>query len=366
MKDKILMLARSLGIDKVGFTNTTKFDDLSELLSYRIKNNYSCEFEEKNLSKRIDASCLLPGCKTIITAVFPYAKGYRIPKADNMGNISVSSHGQDYHKIIYERLDMLVKGLLEHFRFNYKICVDTTPALDRAICTKSGLGRIGKNSMLINDEYGSFVFLGSVLTDIDIIADGESGAWDMCKNCRICIDKCPNGAIMDNGILNTKKCVSYLTQTKLYIPTEFRSAMGRQIYGCDECQVNCPKNIKILRQDSEVDYSSLLIDLEELLKMSNKSFGAKYGSLAGSWRGKNIWKRNAMIACANMKLDNFYEIIREELNGKSDMFKMYSAWVLLELNVRKSKDIIFNKIKYENEFISKEYSRLLTIFEERI
>ena len=359
MKDKIIEEANSLGIDKIGFSKTTRFNNLSELLSYRKVNNYICEFEEEDLNKRIDVSYLLPNCKTIITAIFPYAKGYKIPKAKNMGNISVSSYGMDYHKVLHEKLELLALGLQKYYKFNYKICVDNTPAIDRAICKNSGLGYIGNNSMLINDEYGSFVFLGSILTDLDIPVEDVNNAEDKCGNCNICINKCPNNAILDNKIINTKRCVSYLTQTKSYIPIEYRKAMGNQIYGCDICQINCPKNNKVLNKATKENYSNLLIDLKELFELSNRDFNVKYGNLAGSWRGKNIWKRNAIIACANMKYDYFYDLIKNELYSQSDMFKTYAAWALLELNREKSKDIIFNRIKHENEFISNEYKKLL-------
>lgn len=367
MKDKIIKEASLLGLDKVGFTKTTRFNNLSEILNYRLKNNYNCEFEEIDLEKRIDISCLFPNCKTIITVIFPYAKGYKIPKADNMGNISVSSYGVDYHKVLHEKLELLAQKLQKYFRFNYKICVDNTPAIDRAICKNSGLGYIGKNSMLINEEFGSFVFLGSILTDLDIGIDEMTNIENKCGNCSICISKCPNNAILDKadqhsweyGTINTKKCVSYLTQTKSYIPIEYRKAMGNQIYGCDICQINCPKNYKNLNLDTKENYNSLLINLEELFKLSNKEFHVKYGNLAGSWRGKNIWKRNAIIACGNMKLDNYYDIIKNELDSQSEMFKTYAAWALLELNRKKSKDLIFNIVKYESEFISNEYKKLL-------
>lgn len=361
MKNKITETANSLGIDRIGFTKMTKLDELSELLNYRIKNNYICEFEEQDISKRLDVSYLLPNCKTIITAIFPYAKGYRVPEKVGMGNLSVSSYGMDYHKVLHEKLELLVLNLKKEIDFNYKICVDNTPLIDRAVCTKSGLGYIGKNNMFIDDEYGSFVFLGSVLTDLDISVDDSDIFSDKCGNCNICISKCPNNAILENRMINTKKCVSYLSQTKEYIPIEYRKAMGNQIYGCDICQISCPKNYKILNRDSKEDYSSLLVDLGELFKISNKEFNFKYGSIAGSWRGKNIWKRNAIIACANMGLNNFYDKIKDELYGQSEMFKTYAAWALLKLNVEKSKEIIYNRIKYENEFISNEYKKLLEL-----
>lgn len=373
MKNKIQEVAKSVGIERISFTNTTKFDGLFDLLNYRTNNNYNCEFEESDISKRLDASFLLQNCKTIITAMIPYAKGYKVPKENGMGNLSVSSHGRDYHKSLHEKLEEFILSLKKDFEFNYKICVDTTPLIDRYICCKSGLGYIGKNSMLIDDEYGSFTFLASILTDLDISDSLEDEACissSKCGNCNICIKKCPNNAILEidktkvdmnieQRVIDTKKCVSYLTQTKQYIPIEYRKAMGTQIYGCDMCQINCPKNYKILNQTSEEDYNSLLVDLRELFKMTNKEFAFKYGEVAGSWRGKNIWKRNAIIVCANMELTNFYDLIKEELYGNSEMFKTYASWALLKLDVQKSKNLLYNMIKYESESISKEYRKLL-------
>lgn len=373
MKNKIKEIAKALGIERVAFTNTTKYDDLLDMLNYRIKNNYNSEFEEKDLAKRVDTSFLMQNCKTIITVMLPYGKAYQIPRKSNMGNLSVSSFGIDYHKVLHQKLEELVLALKNDFEFNYKICVDNTPLNDRAICLKSGLGYIGKNSMLIDDEFGSFVILGLILTDLDIKDTLDNNALNIntdkvscnssrCGNCNICISKCPNNAIMDNNLINTKKCVSYLTQTKEYIPIEYRKAMGNQIYGCDICQVNCPKNYKVLNQASKENYESLLVNLEELFRISNKGFGLKYGDIAGSWRGKNIWKRNAIIACANLELNNFYDLIKDELYGASDMFKIYASWALLKLNVQKSKDMIYNRIKYENDVIRNEYNKLLGMY----
>lgn len=374
MKNKIKEIAQNLGFDKIAFTNIIKYDYLLDVLNYRVSNNYNCEFEEKDLSKRVDASFMMPECKTIITVMLPYARAYQIPRKENMGNLSISSFSIDYHKTLHQKLENLVTELKKDIEFNYKICVDNTPLNDRAVCLKSGLGYIGKNSMLIDDEYGSFVFLGSILTDLDIVADNDidsslsanaiimNDKSSKCGNCNICINKCPNNAIMDNNLINAKRCVSYLTQTKEYIPIEYRKAMGNQIYGCDICQINCPKNSKLLNQSSEENYDSLLIDLEELFKISNKGFNLKYGHMAGSWRGKSIWKRNAIIACANMELHNFSDLIKNELYGNSDMFKIYASWALLKLNVQKSKDLIYNRIKYEDEAIRNEYNKLLELY----
>ncbi|QSX06216.1 tRNA epoxyqueuosine(34) reductase QueG [Sedimentibacter sp. zth1] len=360
MKDKILEIAKNIGIDEIGFTNTLNLDYLRPVLEKRISNNFSCEFEENNIDKRLNIKDYFVGCRSIICVAFPYAQGYKIPNKSNMGNLSVSSFGIDYHRIVKEKLNELAEKIKEIKSFNYTICVDTTPLVDRAICKNSGLGYIGNNSMLINSRYGSFVFLGYILTDLDISQD-ENKVNDSCGSCNICRIKCPNHAIQPDGTINTKRCVSYLTQTKDYIEIKYRKALGHQIYGCDICQYYCPKNKHILDLDTQCNYEELLVELKELFYISNKEFKIKYGHLAGSWRGKNIWKRNAIIASANMKLYEMFDIISEELKYDNDMIKLYASWALLEIDRDKAKDLIFKRIKYENEIVQNEYRKLLEV-----
>lgn len=361
MNNKIIEFSKELNIAKIGFTNITDYSYLKDVFEYRFKNKYDCEFEANDIDRRMNVLSIFPECKSIITAIFPYAQGYKMPSADDMGNLSVSSFNIDYHKKVYDKLEKLSNMIKKIKDFNYKICVDTTPLIDRAICKNSGLGYIGKNNMLINNEYGSFIFLGYILTDLELEVDNTIHAKDLCGNCNICKTKCPNYAINNSRSINTKRCVSYLTQTKEYIPIEFRKAMGKQIYGCDVCQINCPKNNRILEQSSNQNYNNLLVDLKQIMSISNVDFKNKYGIIAGAWRGKNIWKRNAIIASANLQINSMYDLIKNELENQSDMIKIYASWAILEISRERSKDFIFNKIKYENETIQKEYKKLLEV-----
>jgi len=246
----------------------------------------------------------------------------------------------------------------KYIDFKYKICVDTLPLVDKEICRKSGIGNYGKNSLLINETLGSFIYLGYVLTDLEI-EENSNKFVDICKDCDICIKSCPNNAILKNGKINTKKCISYLTQTKNYIPIEYREKMGNHIYGCDVCQLVCPKNGEILLEKTTNDYNSLLVDLKELLSITNSQFLSKYGSTSGGWRGKNIWKRNAIISIANLDLKYMFDLLKEELKNPSDMIKIYSSWALINLNREKTLDILHSNLKYENDIIIDEYKKLL-------
>jgi epoxyqueuosine reductase len=140
---------------------------------------------------------------------------------------------------------------------------------------------------------------------------------------------------------------------------EYRENVGRQIYGCDICQIVCPLNKEILNKETNEDYSDLLVDLKELIKMSNKDFISKYGPAAGSWRGRNIWKRNALISIGNLKLNSMFENVKAELQNPSDMIKIYAAWSLVKLNKSSGRDILYNNLKYENDDVKNEYLKLL-------
>lgn len=385
MKEEIIELAKLLGIAEVGFTDVVSMKYLIPLLEKRRKNKHFCEFEEYDIEKRIDANKVLDNCKSIICAVFPYASGYKIPYSYGSGNISVSSYGLDYHKYVYNKLECLAHNIQKKLCFNYKICVDTSPLLDRAVCVNAGLGFIGKNNMFINNKYGSFVFLGYILTDLDMNIDCSSVDQDKdviknktiddllkmgsykktynteCKDCNICVKMCPNHAIMGDGTINAKRCVSYLTQTKEYIDIEYRKAMGHQIYGCDICQYYCPKNNHVLKSKLINNYDELLVNLKDIMTMTNKEFKIKYSTIAGSWRGKNIWKRNAIIASANYKMKEMYNIISTILFGDNEMLKLYAMWALLEINKEKAIEFLDDVVKNQSEIIKCEYIKLLEV-----
>lgn len=365
MKKLIISEAKNIGIDILGFTNKLDYGYLENYFYDRIKNNYNNELEEENLNLRFNVKNIFPNCKSIIAIGIPYAFGYKKKNIKDKGLLSVVSYGEDYHVKLNNIINQLINRMREYVSFSYKICVDTSPLIDREICKECGIGRYGKNSMLINDMYGSFINLGYILIDIEIEnSDAErivsNDISNICNDCDICIKCCPNNAIIKAGIINSKKCISYLTQTKEYIPLDYRRNMGNQIYGCDMCQVVCPKNRNILNMRNEkYNYDELIVDLNEIINITNAQFIKKYKNSAASWRGKNIWKRNAIIASANLKLENMFEIVKEQLDNPSNMIKIYAAWAIINIKQKKSIDLLNQKMKYEDEIVKLEYIKLL-------
>ncbi|MBZ2174206.1 tRNA epoxyqueuosine(34) reductase QueG [Schnuerera sp. xch1] len=334
IKQYIIDKSKELNIDLIGFTDCEPLYDVKDYLINRKKENRQTEFEEKDIEKRINPKLTLPQCKAIISIGLSYNNNFN-KRVDYRlaGILSRSSWGIDYHIVLKNRMKNLIEEIKKVTDFNYKYFVDTGPLVDREIAKKSGIGYYGKNCSIINDKYGSFIFLGYILTDLDI-NDYSSLVENKCGNCNICIKSCPTGALEDPYKVNPKKCISYLTQTKEIIPSELRDKMGYKVYGCDTCQLVCPKN----KDTSKISHEEFLpqntkgyMNIEELLSISNRQFKEKYGLMAGSWRGKNILKRNGIVTLGNMKDKNNLKILKPLLKDSSPMIREYVAWAIKKI-----------------------------------
>ena len=337
LKEYIIEKSKELNIDIIRFTHGEPFFDAENYLNERVDKNIQTEFEERDIEKRINPLLTLNSCKSIIVMGISYnvekssfSTSKNQPKL--RGSLSKSTWGLDYHNILKDKMEDLINEIKKIQDFEYKFFVDTGPLIDREVGKRAGLGYFGKNCSIINDEYGSFIFLGYILTDLEIIPDKE--VREKCGDCTLCIDACPTGALERPYILNPKKCISYLTQTKNNIPYELRDKMGIKIYGCDTCQTVCPKN-KDIKSSSHKEFipnvTNGYMDLEELLQISNREFRNKYGHMAGSWRGKTILKRNAIIAIGNMKKEENIGLLIKELNDSNPMIRKYASWTILNI-----------------------------------
>lgn len=322
-------LALELGLDLIGFTDITPLNRIKNKLKDRVDKKLNTEFEASDLQKRIDPKKIMGEANSIIVVGFPYfyANFNGNDSKDSLfGKLSRSSWGMDYHLVIKKYLQKLVDELSQYEKFDYSIITDTSPLVDREIAYKAGIGYYGKNTSIINQTYGSFIFIGYILTDL-YLDKYNSPIESQCGDCDICMRSCPGKAIEEPYKLNPKKCISYLTQTKKYLDEEESKKMGINIYGCDICQMVCPKNINTKEStfDEFKPYKTNgVVDIKEILIMSNEEFKNKYGDMAGSWRGKNVLVRNAIIALENIGyIDD--EIVEYLMENKSELLKPYIA-----------------------------------------
>lgn len=328
-KKHIKVIAKRIGIDIVGFTDSSPLEIKDFILDKRKSGKYT-EFEEKDIEKRINPKLSMESCKSIIVFGLSYNTAFKPEKAYNLnGKISMSSWGLDYHRVLKAKMEALVEELKEKIDFEYKSFVDTGPLVDRELARRAGVGFSGKNCSIINREYGSFIFLGYILTDIELAPDSE--IEEDCGDCDICLRACPTAALESPYKLNPKKCISYLTQTKEIISKDLRKKMSTKIYGCDTCQNVCPKNkeVKLSSQDDFIPFDTGgIMDLERLLFMSNREFKREYGSMAGSWRGKNVLQRNAIIAIGNMRDEKNIPLLIEVKKDCNENLKEYIDWAI--------------------------------------
>lgn len=197
---------------------------------------------------RVDPSKLVPGAKSVISLIYNYFPGDDIESVDSRSaeenfKISRYARGEDYHKVVRRKLKLLVQDLKKEFGdFHARVFVDSAPVMERDWAKRSGLGWVGKNTLLINTKRGSYFFLAEIILDVEF--EYDQPIRDHCGTCTRCIDACPTGAISPEGyILDGSKCISYVTiELKSHIPEAFKGKMENWIFGCDICQEVCPWN----------------------------------------------------------------------------------------------------------------------------
>lgn len=327
IKSSIIDYARKIGIECIGFTNTVFSEEFCNRLRFKREKNLLSGFEESDENKRVNTDDLLKGARSIISIALPYK--YR---DQNYFSPYVSKYtlGEDYHRVLTIKLELLKKYIEDNYDEKSLIFCDTGVLSDKEVARKSGIGFQGKNTNIITKKYGSYVFLGEVLTTLEIEQDIEKKS--LCMNCNKCIVACPANALSENG-LDSKKCLSYITQKKEDLTNEEINTLGLRIFGCDTCQDVCPFNKEVSTSSIE-EFKPLDIlmnmDLEEILSMSNKEFKFKYGKHALSWRGKYIIQRNLIIAVGNSKNKEYIKILQ---NKKHDLkLKKYIDISIEKLN----------------------------------
>ena len=201
----------------------------------------SMDYLNKNFDKRLDPRKLVHGSKSVISLTYNYYPPKKLVRKNNF-IISKYAYGKDYHKILKKKLRKLFFFMKENIgNIEGRVFVDSAPVHERAWAKLSGLGWIGKNSLLINKKMGSYFFIAEIISDLDL--EYDSPVSDMCGKCTRCIDACPTDAITKAQVIDAQKCISYLTiENKKKIPKELQKNMNGYIFGCDICQEVCPWN----------------------------------------------------------------------------------------------------------------------------
>ena len=272
----------------------------------------SMGYMARNTAARLDPETLVPGTARIITARMDYLPPGEDPIAvlerGQLGYVSRYALGRDYHKVVRRRLRDLAARISEAAGGQHRAFTDSAPVLEKAIAEKAGLGWIGKHTVLINKDAGSWFFLGEVFSDVPLPVDPPSAPTpDPCGRCRACITVCPTNAIVAPRQLDARRCISYLTiEHRGAIPVTLRSAIGNRIFGCDDCQLYCPWN-RYAQQTAERDFSPRHgldgAELTDLLAWSEQDFLARTEGTALRRIKYWQWLRNVAVAIGNAPAD---------------------------------------------------------------
>ncbi len=240
IKLRISQLSAGQGFDDFGVSRSQYLEEEAPRLETWLKRDFhgKMKYMENWFDMRLDPSRILPGAKTVIT----FIQNYYPAEYQKAGSYKVAkyAYGEDYHFVIKRKLKNIAMALSEEFgEFSWRAFVDSGPMLDRVWAKKAGLGWIGKNSLLLNKDRGSFFFIGHLVTDLDIPEDLQVS--DHCGTCTRCIDACPTDAIPEPYVVDGSKCISYFTiELKESIPSEFQDMYQDWVFGCDICQDVCP------------------------------------------------------------------------------------------------------------------------------
>ena len=344
IKLEIQKLAKEIGISKIGFTTADNFAYLEKSLRLAVEEGRTSGFEHKNIEERIEPKLSLASAKTIISiaVAYPHKLKQQPQKTEyKRGKFTPNSWGLDYHHVLQDKLDKLARGIEELTSdFEYKGMVDTGALVDTAVAQRAGIGFLGKNGLVISKEYGSYMFLGELITNLEIEPDQPVDYG--CGDCTRCLTSCPTSCLLGDGSMNAKRCLSFQTQDKGVMDLEFRKKIKTVIYGCDICQICCPYNKGLDNPlATEIDPDLAHPELIPFLELSNGQFKEKFGMVAGSWRGKNILQRNAIIALANSRDRSAIPKILQIIDKSQNQVHIATAiWALGEIVKEASPEMI--------------------------
>ncbi len=298
--------ALEIGFHKIGIARAEPLTAEGERLKDWLGRNYHGEMRwmEREPEKRANPELIFPGARSMIVVALNYYTPHEHEQTDAKGKVSRYAWGDDYHDVVKEKLRELFAWIkAENAAADGKICVDTAPVMDKAWAVRAGLGWLGKHSNLITKDYGSWVFIGEILLNLELEYETEIVA-DHCGSCTACLDACPTGAIVSPFIVDSQKCLSYATielRSSDFSP-EIKENLSGWLYGCDICQDICPWN-RFEKPTGEARFEpregNVSADLDEILSLSPEEYARRFRRSAMKRTKLGGLQRNAVALLEN-------------------------------------------------------------------
>jgi epoxyqueuosine reductase len=335
--------AAGLGFDLCGIAPAEGFPELAFFREW-LARGYAGEMDylERTADRRADVRAVLPSARSVISlgTVYNTPEPYSTEHADPArAAIARYAWGDDYHVVIERRLDTLIAWMREAHPdpLEARAYVDTGPVQERVYARHAGLGWIGKNTCVINPELGSWIFLSAILCSLPLQPDAP--ALDQCGSCTLCLDACPTGALVEPYVLDSRRCLSYLTiELKGPVPVEQRAATGRHAYGCDICQEVCPWNLSPTTAVSQEPAWAARPGLDgprllDLWRRSDDELRALLKGSAMKRAGVKRLRRNLAVAIGNSGDPDAAAALREceEPTAADPLVREHVEWALARL-----------------------------------
>lgn len=331
--------ARALGFDECRVLRADDAPRLREKLFAWLEQG--CEGDmtwmRETMERRADPQALWPQVRSIFMLAMNYGPS-RDPletlEHPDLANISVYARNRDYHDVIKGKLKLLASKIVANAGGDVKVFVDTAPVMEKPLAERAGLGWQGKHTNLVSRSHGSWLFLGSIFTTLDIPADAPES--DHCGACDACIRACPTGAIVAPYELDARRCISYLTiEHKGAIPHEFREAIGNRVYGCDDCLAVCPWNkfASATRETKLAARDDLIAPpLQQLLEMDEVAFRSCFTANPVKRIGHVRFMRNVLIAAGNSDEPSLAAPVETYVTHPSAILRGAAIWALSRLD----------------------------------
>jgi epoxyqueuosine reductase len=339
LNDRIRAEAAELGFDVCGFSSVEQPWPATARLAQFVADGRHGEmgWMAETKDRRGHPQAMWPGACSAIVLGLNYGPD-RDPLAAleerDHGVISVYAQGDDYHGLIKKRLKALARWLVAETGCELKVFVDTAPLMEKPLAQAAGLGWQGKHTNLVSRDFGSWLFLGSILTDLELAPDAAEP--DHCGACRACLDICPTKAFPAPYQLDARRCISYLTiEHAGPIPLEFRTALGNRIYGCDDCLAVCPWN-KFAQEARESAFHAREAlrspALADLAKLDDAAFRALFAKSPVKRIGRDRFVRNVLYAVGNSGDAGLAEVARARLEDDSEVVRDAARWAVERLS----------------------------------
>ena len=328
--------ARALGFDLVGIAPVKTFPE-TEFYPKWLERGYAGEMRylERQKPARMDPNSILPDARSVVVCALNYNTAKPPTSYDRMRAwISRYAWGEDYHEILKAKLERLARSIEEQSPTRTRTYVDTGPLLERVFAKYAGIGWFGKNTCIINEKTGSWLFLGCIITDVDFACD--TPVPDRCGTCTRCIDACPTGAILEPYVLDSRKCISYTTiELRGEIAEDSRKGIGHHLFGCDICQDVCPWNRRA-PQSSDPAFQPkqdlFWPELERLLDLNDDEWHSLIRGTAMKRAKVKGLLRNLMIVSGNSGARQLLPKLRKYLAHADEYVRSHADWAIKSLS----------------------------------